>query len=173
MNWGELTERTAGHAILTDYQGPLEQMPIDSRLVELAGEGGRCLDFGCGVGRNTRGLAEHFTEVVGYDLPNMVELARGMENPPNILYTEDWAEVLARHYDVAVASIVVQHLDPAEAKTRLLEISMVSPLLAVCSRTYMDQGQGDVLPILEDAWQVVDGTYVLIEDHFWCLMERR
>jgi len=45
------------------------------------------IDLGCGDGRQTRFLAEHFTTVVGVDLaPSAIARARNHENPLNVSY---------------------------------------------------------------------------------------
>lgn len=80
--------------------------------------GGRCLDFGCGVGRLTIPLAEHFAEVVGVDIaPSMLEQAkRYSKDLDNISYVLNQAEDLASFadgsFDFVNASIVFQHMPP-------------------------------------------------------------
>ena len=45
------------------------------------------IDLGCGNGRQTRFLADHFQTVIGVDIsPAAIEHARSAENPPNVSY---------------------------------------------------------------------------------------
>src|SRR4051812_26868022 len=62
---------------------------IQQVLTELATHGtqvkkGRALDFGCGVGRLSEALAEHFAAVDGVDVSGtMIEKARQLHPPPS------------------------------------------------------------------------------------------
>jgi 2-polyprenyl-3-methyl-5-hydroxy-6-metoxy-1,4-benzoquinol methylase len=93
-HWDELSRRDARWAILSDPTRTNERWGDDefwatgvadvSRvLAELKGLSvdvrfaGRALDFGCGVGRLSRALAEHFATVTGVDVsPVMIDRAR-------------------------------------------------------------------------------------------------
>lgn len=80
--------------------------------------GGRALDFGCGVGRVTIPLGDHFEEVVGADIaPGMVEQARaraaaaGSEGVRFVLDEhEDLSGLGAEPFDLVFTSLVLQHL---------------------------------------------------------------
>ena len=79
---------------------------------------GRCLDFGCGVGRLTLALAAHFREVVGVDIaPSMLERAEKYKGPAsNVSYVlngrEDLSQFPDGSFDFVHASIVLQHMSP-------------------------------------------------------------
>lgn len=78
----------------------------------------RALDFGCGVGRLTQALAEHFEEVVGIDISSsMVEKARELDrHGGTVRYhvnTEpDLAILDEASFDFVYSSITLQHIPP-------------------------------------------------------------
>ena len=81
---------------------------------------GRALDFGCGVGRLSRPLAERFRECVGLDISEgMVELARELnEDRPNCHFVVNDAPDLAQFesgsFDFVYSSLVLQHMPSEE-----------------------------------------------------------
>jgi SAM-dependent methyltransferase len=79
---------------------------------------GRALDFGCGVGRLTRALAQRFEETVGVDVSErMLEQGRRLNaDAPNITFAAA-EEPPAGPFDLAVANLVLQHL-PSKALAR-------------------------------------------------------
>jgi SAM-dependent methyltransferase len=112
---------------------------IHALLVELAEAGikvprGRCLDFGCGVGRLTQALGAEFAEAHGVDIsPTMVELARRYNQrgdrchyhanvEPNLaLFADDT-------FDLIFSTMVLQHIPPAEMATYISEfVRVLSP----------------------------------------------
>ena len=66
------------------------------------------LDFGCGLGRNFPYLTSIAREVVGFDLPPMIERCRTVGTHPVACLTSDWPEVLTRRFDLIVATLVLQ-----------------------------------------------------------------
>jgi SAM-dependent methyltransferase len=94
----------------------------------------RALDFGCGIGRLTRPLAEHFARVTGMDVsPTMIDAARENEakkspqsgvleylvNAGTQLPGEDGT------YDLVYSSITLQHIPKAAALRYLKEFVRV------------------------------------------------
>jgi len=79
---------------------------------------GHALDFGCGVGRITRGLAEHFTEVVGADVsPSMIDQAKARHaDSDRITWVVNRKPHLKRFatdsFDVIYCRMVLQHIRP-------------------------------------------------------------
>lgn len=86
----------------------------------------RALDFGCGVGRLSQALANHFEEVAGIDIaPSMIELAQRynrhgdkckyyMNKENNLKIFND------NEFDFIYTNIVLQHMKP-EYSTKYLE----------------------------------------------------
>ena len=78
----------------------------------------RALDFGCGAGRLTQALADHFDEVVGVDIaPSMIELAkRYNKRGPRCSFVLNSADDLAAfgddRFDLIYTRIVLQHMAP-------------------------------------------------------------
>ena len=76
------------------------------------------LDFGCGVGRLTRALAERFDEVWGIDIaPSMIELARKYDEHPDRCHFAVNARSDLRlfgddRFGFVYSSIVLQHIEP-------------------------------------------------------------
>jgi ubiquinone/menaquinone biosynthesis C-methylase UbiE len=76
----------------------------------------RALDFGCGVGRITRALAQHFDEAIGVDIAeDMVSRARELNaDKPGVSFVVNVASDLARFddaaFDLVFSSIVLQHV---------------------------------------------------------------
>lgn len=92
---------------------------------------GRALDFGCGVGRLSRALAEHFDEVHGVDIaPSMIELADRLNphgqrcrfhvNQRNDLRLFDDAT-----FDFVYTNLVLQHMEPRYARKYIQEFLRV------------------------------------------------
>jgi len=79
----------------------------------------RALDFGCGVGRVTRALADRFDDVLGLDIsPTMVAQARELDGSARIRYkvgAQDELDLLpAEDFDFVVSLLVLQHLPSAD-----------------------------------------------------------
>ena len=83
----------------------------------IAGKRDHALDFGCGAGRLTRAMAEHFNDVVGVDIaPSMIELARDHNPPANCHFIlneqSDLRQFADASFDFIYSIIVLQHLEP-------------------------------------------------------------
>jgi SAM-dependent methyltransferase len=80
----------------------------------------RALDFGCGVGRLSRPLAERFRECVGLDISEgMLTLARELnEDRPNCRFLVNTAPDLEQletdSFDLVYSSLVLQHMPSVE-----------------------------------------------------------
>jgi len=74
------------------------------------------VDFGCGVGRLSRALAEHFTKVIGIDVSSSMlgEARSANAHIPNIEFIHNVAEDLSVLSDISVnfiySNIVLQHM---------------------------------------------------------------
>jgi len=80
----------------------------------------RALDFGCGVGRLSRPLAERFRECVALDISEgMVKLARELnEDRPNCRFlvnaAPDLGQLETDSFDLVYSSLVLQHMPSVE-----------------------------------------------------------
>jgi SAM-dependent methyltransferase len=89
------------------------------------------LDFGCGVGRLSQPLADHFQQVHGVDIsPSMVELARGFNRRGDrcryFLHSDhDLALFPGGTFDFIYSSITLQHIRPRFIQLYLAEFSRV------------------------------------------------
>jgi SAM-dependent methyltransferase len=78
----------------------------------------RALDFGCGVGRLTQALSDHFSQVSGVDIaPNMVEQARRFNrHGDRVRYfvnsVPDLTQFEPDSFEFAYSSLVLQHMHP-------------------------------------------------------------
>lgn len=87
---------------------------------------GRALDFGCGVGRLTQALAEHFDEAVGVDVaPSMIQGARRYNrHGDRVTYWVNGADDLSifpsHHFDFVYSALVLQHIHP-QFSTRYMQ----------------------------------------------------
>jgi SAM-dependent methyltransferase len=103
--------------------GRREARQVVARLDELGRPRARraALDFGCGLGRVTRGLADHFDEVIGLDIAEgMVQHARALhEEVPNLQFVQsarpDLSVVGERRFDLVYSRLVLQHVASREA----------------------------------------------------------
>lgn len=102
---------------------------LDARDVEL--RTGRALDFGCGAGRLTQALADHFDGAVGVDIAEpMVETARKHnrhgERVEYVVNTRDDLSVFPDdHFDFVYSNIVLQHIPPRYVRRYVREFLRV------------------------------------------------
>lgn len=94
----------------------------------------QALDFGCGVGRLTRALAEHFEHVIGIDVAeSMIRRARelnvevaGCEFVLN--RRADLGVIASGSIDFVYSNIVLQHMEPMYAELYIQEfVRVLSP----------------------------------------------
>lgn len=92
---------------------------------------GRALDFGCGAGRLTRALADHFDRVVGIDIAApMVETAREHNvHGDRVEYVVNARDDLSLfpddHFDLVYSNIVLQHIPPRFVRSYVKEFFRV------------------------------------------------
>jgi SAM-dependent methyltransferase len=141
--WDALGKRDPLWAVIADPQRrggrwDLEEFfdtgvgEIDGLMGYLASLGlevsrGRALDFGCGVGRLTQGLAAHFAEADGVDIaPSMIHLAvthnrygqrcrYHLNQRPNLgLFDDDT-------FDLVYSNLTLQHIEPRYSRAYIGE----------------------------------------------------
>lgn len=89
------------------------------------------LDFGCGAGRLTLGLARHFDSVTGVDVaPAMLALAREHNDQPDrcryvLNDAPDLTQFSGGEFDLIYSNITLQHLRPRLVRTYLAEFVRV------------------------------------------------
>jgi ubiquinone/menaquinone biosynthesis C-methylase UbiE len=137
QDWNELAELDPYWAILTASgkrfggwntdeffaTGPPQADALMNRAAELGHpqERRRALDFGCGLGRVTRALADRFEECVGVDISeNMIrhaqELNRNIEGVSFLVNRSSDLSVFGDgRFDLVYASIVLQHVPDRRA----------------------------------------------------------
>lgn len=105
---------------------------IAAALEQLPGMGlevnrDRALDFGCGVGRLTQALCDHFTETLGIDISaSMIEGARrfnqhGERCTYRVNTTDDLAQLDDRSFDFVYSNIALQHTPPETSSRYIAE----------------------------------------------------
>jgi len=92
---------------------------------------GKSLDFGCGVGRLSQALADHFESVVGVDIAeSMVEKARELNrHGARVQYTANFVDDLRifpdASFDFIYSSITLQHIPPNANRQYVAEFMRV------------------------------------------------
>ena len=125
-----------------------------ANVIDLCGSGNSVLDFGCGVGRNMKGLKENFSSVTGYDFPNMVKMC-SVDGA-----TSDWNKVISKKYDVVLASLVFQHIHPDDLKEYMKDIVNITDKIVLHSRTWFDFTEDNVEKFLSDyGTLIIEDTY--------------
>jgi SAM-dependent methyltransferase len=113
------------HAFFEAGQREIEDLMryADSLGVELGRR--HALDFGCGVGRLTRALADHFDQVCGVDISSaMLELAREYNAQiPNCVFVQNtepsFREFPVGNFDLIYSNLTLQHMPPRYMKRYL------------------------------------------------------
>jgi SAM-dependent methyltransferase len=133
-SWELLGQRNPLGAILTDNTGAIRQWDLDEffatgrvdaerfdtdlKQIQPAVSRVKALDFGCGVGRVTRALAEYFDQVVGVDIASsMIAEARRLNaDVARTSFVVNRAPHLrqfqSRSFNVIYCRLVLQHLHP-------------------------------------------------------------
>jgi SAM-dependent methyltransferase len=148
--------------ILTGYRGGKPFTPYVPTL-PLPQSIARVLDFGCGLGRNFPYLASIAREVVGFDLPPMIERCRTLGTQPVALLTSDWQEVSARTYDLIMATLVLQHVETSACLAYLHDFARLAPVTYVLTRVRSDF-DANVLQLIADTG-LFDAGECLEVDH--------
>lgn len=89
------------------------------------------LDFGCGIGRLTQGLARHFNNVSGVDIAqSMIKLANENNQFPDkckyfLNSNNDLALFHDQSFDFIISMITLQHMQPKYAQNYIKEFMRV------------------------------------------------
>ena len=132
-NWDAMGRRNPLTAILTTHLSwdvaeffETGRREVEGLIRDISGldaglDRGRALDFGCGVGRLTQSLADHFDEVIGVDIaPSMIEKAESLNRHGGrcryLVNGEDDLRVFPDgHFDLIYSNITLQHVKPVHA----------------------------------------------------------
>lgn len=125
--------------ILTGYKSGKPFTPYVPTF-ELPGPIDNLLDFGCGLGRSFSYLKTIAQRVTGFDLPPMIERCRALAGDRVEALSDDWADLRDRRFDVIVASLVLQHIEPPAARAFLLDFARMAPRAYVLTRLDDDFG---------------------------------
>ena len=92
---------------------------LSDQLPARPGRGDRALDLGCGAGRQTVQLAEHYAHVLGVDIADgMLAIARTARHRHNITYQHTDVLSVTPHsygtYDAVVSVHTLHHVGPPE-----------------------------------------------------------
>jgi Methyltransferase domain len=134
--------------ILTGYKSGKPFTPYVPTLA-LPSPIDRLLDFGCGVGRSFSYLKTIARHVAGYDLPPMIERCRTLAAESIDLLTDDWSDVRSRPWDLIVAALVLQHIEPAACRSYLVDFARMAPCTYVLTRGQSDFG-ANVLDLIAE-----------------------
>lgn len=134
--------------ILTGY---LAGKPFTPYVPTLSWPAGlqKVLDFGCGLGRNLPYLRTVAPEITGFDLPPMVERCRAACGGGYSLLTSDWDAIARQRYDLIVATLVLQHVDPAVCRARLEDFARIAPATYLLTRVMSDFGTNVLATVAE------------------------
>ena len=135
-DWNELALLDPFWAILSDNTKQFDRWPTHeffetgtNEIAEVMRKGNelgyprkheRALDFGCGVGRLTRALRNHFSSSVGVDISEaMIDRARELNSDCDFvsLGATGLADFPDRHFDMIYSNIVLQH-QPSAGQAR-------------------------------------------------------
>jgi len=82
----------------------------------------RALDFGCGVGRLTRALREHFAECHGVDISSsMLEMAQRLNPSCEFRQASSLESFPSNYADLIYSSLVLQHQPDPESARRIID----------------------------------------------------
>jgi 2-polyprenyl-3-methyl-5-hydroxy-6-metoxy-1,4-benzoquinol methylase len=126
----------------------VHELNPDTWLISLMGDARESLtvlDFGCGIGRNTYGLAAVVPnwKFCGYDNPGMIahaKLFKALRYPhvSNAFFLSEWNQARAMKFDCIFCALVLQHIFEAELKAYLADLHQMTKKLIVAGRRVND-----------------------------------
>jgi SAM-dependent methyltransferase len=123
----------------------------------------RVLDFGCGLGRNFPYLTSIAPQIVGFDLPPMIERCRSLPDRPVVDLTSDWDDVRSSRFDLVFATLVLQHIETDACRSYLEDFAHIAPATYVLTRVRSDFDL-NVLDLIERT-QLFDPSDCIEVDH--------
>jgi SAM-dependent methyltransferase len=107
------------------------------------------LDFGCGVGRSFPYLKTIAYHVAGFDLPPMIARCRALATASIDTLSDDWESMKTRRFDLIVAVLALQHIEPLACRSYLVDFAGMAPAIYVLTRAQSDFGT-NVLGLVAD-----------------------
>ena len=98
------------------------------------------LDFGCGLGRNFPYLKSVAREVVGFDLPEMIDRCRQASAVKIEMLSSHWELVRTIRFDLVFASLVLQHIPEGWCRKALDDFAVMAPAVYLLARGAGDFG---------------------------------
>jgi 2-polyprenyl-3-methyl-5-hydroxy-6-metoxy-1,4-benzoquinol methylase len=135
-----------------DYFTELNKTSVYNEVIDAMREGKSALEFGAGVGRNLDSILQTFNHVTAYDIPNVVDLVDnfdGLFDKSRVAYTSDWDSLKTKKFDAILALSVLDHIEEESLVPYLEDIVNMSNRFVVHGRRLMDDGNKDILTILE------------------------
>lgn len=155
QHWNSLTKENVQEQILTgaDKNGFMP-MPLASVFPSASTA---LVDFGCGIGRNIEPLHTFFKPdyILGYDLPNMIQLMPLETKVQYSKLTSDFEFIEAIKPRLIFASLCFQHIPTVLLSQYVERLSKWPNMLYVVTRRYNDGDHDDVLDILSSYYYPV------------------
>lgn len=108
---------------------------VDKKVLNLIEGGDSILDFGCGDGGYSRNINKKYKSIHLFDYPEMVkDIPSEIAGINNVSVFSDWDDVKNNKYDQILATLVFQHIHPADLDTYLSDMSQMTTKLIVKSR---------------------------------------
>jgi len=134
-----LDEDEIREAFITGYKSGQPYEPHHYTLFSVHAKQYDILDFGCGIGRNFTSLKRYAATLSGFDLPEMINACRNFHDTDNVQLLSSWREVRSKRFDIVVANLVLQHMNPAdELSFYICELSHLTHYLYLSTRAWCD-----------------------------------
>lgn len=119
----------------------------------------KVLDFGCGIGRNTFGMAEYSPnwEIIGYDHPTVLSRTeefyfikyKKYTTPENAQFVDDWESLKQTRFDWILCTLVLQHIHEKDLITYVSDFKNMTTNIVINSRRFNDDDNKNTWEILE------------------------
>jgi cyclopropane fatty-acyl-phospholipid synthase-like methyltransferase len=163
-HWRRIATRPDAEVREEILSGYLQGKPFTPYVptIEMPPSPTRVLDFGCGLGRSFSYLVSMATEVVGFDLPEMIDhCARAGTTEPTVVLRDDWPALREERFDLVFASLVLQHIDPTEARSYLDDFARMTETVYLLTRGRQDFGGATGALIDRHIWEI--GAIAVVE----------
>jgi SAM-dependent methyltransferase len=162
--WGKIKEFDLDKVtdLIVTGRKPEEATP-DSWLYEWFKDDGdkslTVMDFGCGMGRNTFGVANHFKNwtVIGYDSEAMIGKTKDYAaihykdgTPSNTRFVTNWDELKMQKFDKIFCMLVLQHIFEDDLVKYAQDFKTMTKFLLVAGRRFNDG------PKRRSTWKVLE-----------------